>query len=320
MMAAVSNQPREIDRACGCGADSAEAVFVVNVDELSLTVARCGGCGVYVLDPMPTPDQLAPYYAPSYYGSTPKKFVGPVARAIGWFQAGRARMVARHAEAPARVLDVGCGNGGFIMQLHERGYAVEGTELSDSSASRVPNDADVPMHVGDLLDLDLPHGTYDVITMWHVLEHVPDPHATVQRIADLLKPGGTFLLAVPNAESWQARWFGRHWLHLDPPRHLYGFGPRSIDTLLRDAGFDTSSSHTWSLEQNPYGLAQSLLNAMGFPRDRAYDVLKGVSKAGVAARVTDLVMLALLAGPSVFWSSFESLIGKGATMTVVARR
>ena len=106
---------------------------------------------------------------------------------------------------------------------------------------------------------------------------------------------------------------------LDPPRHLFGLGHRSLPALLAQSGFEVLSIDTWSLEQNPYGFMQSLLNAVGFERDRAYNTLKGQPRS-LAGKTMDLLLLALLVGPGLVWSSVLSLLGRGSTMTVIARR
>jgi hypothetical protein len=89
---------------------------------------------------------------------------------------------------------------------------------------------------------------------------------------------------------------------------------------LEMTGFKVMRVHTWSLEQNPYGFAQSFLNAVGFPRDRAYNLLKGLPTGGVTGRILDRVLLALLVTPAFIFSSIASLLGRGATMTVIAQK
>ena len=308
-----------IRRACWCGARTARRIGRVPIpgEEVALDWIRCTGCGVYTYRQPPTDQILARAYAPEYYGATRRKFTGPIAAAVEWFQDGRARMVAREIEPGTRVLDVGCGNGGFLARMARRGFQVEGTEWTAQSAARVDPAAAGRIHVGDLLDLELPPAGFEAITLWHVFEHLPRPAESLARIRDLLVPGGVLFLALPNHESAQARRTGRHWFHLDPPRHLCGFGPRSLRQLAEPLGFTIQRQHTWSLEQNPYGDIQSALNARGFPRDRAYGVLKGTVRTG---RWADLARLALLAPCGVLRSSLESIAGRGATMTLVLRR
>lgn len=316
---------RTTARPCWCGTDRARVRYrLVAADGRAFRMVECAGCGVHALWPTPTPDELRPYYAREYYGTGTRKFIGPVAKLVAMFQGGRARLVQHHVRhAPGqspRVLDVGCGNGGFLVQLSERGFACEGTEWTADSAARVPTDAGIAMHVGDLLDIDLPAGRYDAITLWHVFEHLADPAATLAKINTLLAPRGRLFLSMPNQESLQAGLLGRHWFHLDPPRHLHAFGPRSLGTLLRARGFRIQWLTTWSFEQNPYGILQGTLNALGFPRERAYETLKGTRQLSAATRVIDLALVATLAGPSIAAAIAEAAIGRGGTMTLVARK
>ena len=155
-----------------------------------------------------------------------------------------------------------------------------------------------------------------------MLEHLRDPHATLQRVRELLVPGGTLIVSLPNVESWQAERFGAAWFHHDPPRHLFAFGVKSLTRLLRQDGFDIVSVGTWSLEQNPYGFIQSLLNTHPrmFPRDQAYSTLKGLNASSAGERARDLTLVSLLTIPALLHSAAEALAGKGATMTIVARR
>lgn len=308
-------------RDCWCGATAAQCIgefpWHSGTHSAVFPLVKCEGCGVLALFPQPSDEDLAAAYASEYYGPTRRKFVGPVSRVIGWFQGGRARDVARWVRAGGRVIDIGCGNGGFLSQLKERGFAVEGTERSPESAARVPEG--IRVHVGDLLDLELDAGAYDAVTIWHVFEHVRRPAETLKKMRTLLKPGGVLLMAVPNAASAQAERYGTHWLHHDPPRHLFGFGPESLTRLLNDSGFDVVETNTFSLEQNPYGEIQSRLNANGAPRDRLYNQLKGSSRDSLGIRLADLSRMALLAVPAVVRSTMESSRGKGASLIVVAR-
>ncbi len=308
--------------ACRCDTNPGEEIARFDLGEDGIVrLVRCPRCGLAALVPRPTEAVLRRWYDAGYYGAEHRrKFVGPLARAVARFQRGRARLAARCVPERGRLLDVGCGDGGFLQEMRRLGFVTEGTERTAESAARVPAAPGLRVYVGDLLDLDLPAEAYDVVTLWHVLEHLPEPEATLRCIHGLLRPGGKLLLSLPNAESWQARLFGRHWFHHDPPRHLYAFGPPTLVALLRRVGFVVEGTSTFSLEQNPYGVMQSALNALGFPRDRAYDLLKGLRPATRSTRLLDLALLGILAPPALAFALVESMAGRGGTMLVSARR
>lgn len=306
---------------CWCGGRlSLDRFDVATPEDGPYRVAQCDRCSVHALLPQPDDAALARAYAGAYYGSDRRKFVGPVARVIGWFQGQRARRVRSLVPAGGRVLDVGCGNGAFAIALAEAGYTIDATELSAQSAARVPAHSRVTVHVGDLMTLDLPEQTFDAITIWHVLEHVRDPHATLARAAALLKPGGLLLMEVPNHASWQARAFKADWLHLDPPRHLFGFTPQSLATLCVQTGFRVERISTLSLEQGPFGVVQSILNRFGLPRDRAYEQLKGTARTSALIKAMDIAMLAILTPIGVAASLLETAFGCGAVVNICAQK
>lgn len=308
-------------RRCWCGASMAQCVGMFDDESVEprWPLVQCCGCGVLALCPQPTNEELAAAYSGEYYGSSPRKFIAPIAALVGLSQGGRARLVARRLGKGGRVLDVGCGNGGFLVQMQRRGFVVEGTEWTADSAARVPKEANIPVHVADLLDMNLAAHSFDAVTLWHVFEHLRRPDETLRKIRSLIKPGGWLFLSLPNAESAQARRYGTHWFHHDPPRHLFGFGPHSLTQLLQDTGFRVETISTFSLEQNPFGEIQSALNARSSPRDRLYAQLKGRSEDSFRTRLGGMIGLLALVLPAIVRSTIESARGEGATMTIQAR-
>lgn len=303
---------------CWCGGCPTDVVARFTVPHAGdLRLLRCPACGTARLLPPPDDAVLAAAYARDYYGDAARKFRGPVDAAFARTQARRARAAAALVPPGGHVLDVGCGAGEFVRALRARGLDAEGTERTAEAAARAAAASGVPVHAGDVETLDLGSRRYDLVSIWHVLEHLRDPLAALRRAHGLLRPGGALLVAVPNAGSWQARVFGGHWFHHDPPRHLWAFDAPALQALLRRAGFVPGPVRTFSLEQNPYGVLQSALNALGFPRDRAYDLLKGVPRGG---RALDATLVGLLAVPALAFALVEAAAGRGGTLALVARR
>lgn len=137
--------------------------------------------------------------------------------------------------SPGHLLDVGCGNGLFLMRARDAGWSTLGLE-PDPIAANVAREAGVAVVEGTLdeIETDL---TFDVVSASHVIEHVHDPQQFLRRIYSILKPGGTLWVATPNIRSMGHAWYGSAWRGLEPPRHLVLFSKNSLRTLLTDSGY-----------------------------------------------------------------------------------
>ena len=139
----------------------------------------------------------------------------------------------------ARLLDVGCGAGGLLVLMRERGWNVEGQDIDSAAAANTLEQHDLKIHRVPLGDIPVEAGTFDAITMNHVIEHVIDPRRMLERCLELLRPGGVLALATVNRDSWCHARFHEHWRGLEIPRHLWVFTRASMDAVIRKAGFDT---------------------------------------------------------------------------------
>ncbi|GAB5403617.1 MAG: class I SAM-dependent methyltransferase [Aureliella sp.] len=136
----------------------------------------------------------------------------------------------------SRLLEVGCAHGGFLEQAQASGWVVDGVEPSELAATAARSKG-FDVHCGFLADADIQASSRDVVAMWMVLEHVPNPVELVDEVHRILRPGGIFTFSVPNASTWERWVFGRHWLGYDAPRHLQVFSVRRLRRLLVDQGF-----------------------------------------------------------------------------------
>ncbi len=137
---------------------------------------------------------------------------------------------------PGRALDVGCGRGHFLAAMRRRGWSVHGVEPSPQAAERAREEYGLPIQTGALRDVSR-SVEFDVVTLWHVLEHVADPVEFLGDVWRVLRPGGLVVIETPNVDSVDRRLFGRHWMGWDPPRHLHLFGPRTLAAILERRGF-----------------------------------------------------------------------------------
>jgi 2-polyprenyl-3-methyl-5-hydroxy-6-metoxy-1,4-benzoquinol methylase len=143
-----------------------------------------------------------------------------------------------------RLLDVGCGNGEYLDNMRRAGWEVTGVEPDEESVRMGRSHFGLEIHHGVLEDVCLPEGTFDVITMQHVVEHLSDPVQTLQSAYSLLRPGGRLVVVTPNVDSLARRLFSRHWASWDPPRHLFLFSNRTLRRALTEAGFNVRKAWT----------------------------------------------------------------------------
>lgn len=222
-------------------------------------VVQCRRCGFARTDPIPA--SLDRYYPARYrrYG----RVSGAILRRLylrrvdGW----RLRL-----PATGRALEIGAGTGWMLRAFRERGWRAVGSERTAEAAATVRAAAGVPAFAGDISALrEAP--ILDLVVMFHVLEHLADPMAELFAVAARVRPGGTLVLGLPNIASWQARIFGRHWMHLDAPRHLCHFTPNSIERALAMSGLRLVRIDFRSPEHDPLGWVQSALDLLGFEKD-----------------------------------------------------
>jgi SAM-dependent methyltransferase len=213
---------------------------------MCFSVVWCGDEGLGKTEPQP--QDLAPFYPVAYYGGRHGATAGfCLHRRLTWIDNG--------GQKGLRLLDVGCGDGSFLLVAKAQGWTVTGLE-------RFPDDArakglDVFTDVSELK----PTFGYDCITLWHSLEHISEPSKLLDQLQGLIKPGGRIIVAVPDFGGWQARLFGRYWLHLDVPRHLWHFTLPALCVAFKKAGLEVAQTYHQEFEYDLLGWSQSALNA-----------------------------------------------------------
>jgi 2-polyprenyl-3-methyl-5-hydroxy-6-metoxy-1,4-benzoquinol methylase len=289
------------------------------------SISDCQDCRVASTIPPVPQSEIARYYPPTYYGAKNRRFHPLLERLVAFFRWRRVRRIERYVTG-GRILDVGTGRGIFPGLMRERGWDAHGTEISEVAAQGAL-ESRLPVFIGDFLDAPYAPGSFDVVVLWHVLEHIRDGHAALAKCHELVRPGGLLVIAVPNFESLQAALAGPLWFHLDVPRHYFHFRLSALRTILADHGFRTVETAHFSAEQNLYGWIQSLLNLLGFRTNLLYDHLKTASAREASPTRLHPVQTLLLAVAlvpvvplSVLLFGLETLLRRGGTIELYTIR
>jgi 2-polyprenyl-3-methyl-5-hydroxy-6-metoxy-1,4-benzoquinol methylase len=290
-------------------------------------IELCENCGIAFTRPAPAAADLPKYYPPAYYGGGSKRFPAFVEQLQCALYRRRAAKVEQILGGKGKVLDIGCGPGFLLHEFRARGWDVHGTEFSEQSAAHACNALGLPVSIGDVAALQFGAASFDAVILWHVLEHMPDPHATIAEAARLLRPDGILLCAVPNFGSLEARFAQDNWFHLDVPRHLNHFTATALTTLLAVHNLALTNTSFFALEYDCFSFTQSVLNSLGLRHNLLYNVLRGAQAKVFPGRSTpawqtvgSVALAASLGLLSVPLTALAAALRTGATAAVYARK
>ncbi|MDN3587266.1 class I SAM-dependent methyltransferase [Pedobacter aquatilis] len=166
---------------------------------------------------------------------------------------------------PATILDFGSGKGLFLQFAKEQGFNVKGIESSVPRAEYARKYFDVDINTDYYKSGSVFNKKFDVLTLFHVLEHIHLSDSLLQNlIQGNLKDDGLLVIEVPNFSSWQSKWAGNKWLHLDVPRHISHFTPKILKKLIEDNDFQVKSSAYFSLHLGIIGMVQTMFSWFGY--------------------------------------------------------
>lgn len=205
----------------------------------AFAMVRCRTCGLVYLNPRPTPDVLLALYVDYHARFGQNETVWDRLMNRIFREAEDLLCASVRGPGPQRLLDVGCGFGGFVAAMRRRGWDVEGLDPSPTAVAAA-RAMERPVRLGTLDALQGERGKYDAITMFYVLEHLPDPMGALRTAWSLLGPGGILLLRVPHTTPIVRLLapFGAGGSLYDPPFHLYDFSPAVLREMVARAGFD----------------------------------------------------------------------------------
>ncbi len=205
------------------------------------SIWECNSCRGKFTQGVPAEDKIGAYYSSEEYIShsdTRTGMVNSIYHMVRGITLKKKRKLVKKFSSlnSGKILDIGCGTGAFLNEMKQAGWEIMGIEPDAGARSNaatlhgiIPSEPEALFH--------LEEESFDVITMWHVLEHVHRLHDYLAQLKKIIKPGGVILIAVPNHQSSDARHYRQHWAGYDVPRHLYHFAPESMKRLASKYGF-----------------------------------------------------------------------------------
>lgn len=222
-----------------CGAEEVQFRFTAKGYRIFL----CPKCTVQFVFPTPTEEQIAEIYSDDYF-KRGNKYAASLSHVAKLSQSpevandeSKIRLVQNYTDGK-RLLDVGCALGGFLLRAKESGFDVSGVEYSESAAKHSREVHGLDVSQGTLFEAALPSESFDVVTMWDVIEHLADPHENLAEVSRLLKPGGILVMTTGDVNSLWSRLLGKYWQLMTPPQHLFYYSPTSLKTAIANQSLE----------------------------------------------------------------------------------
>lgn len=219
-------------------------------------VVRCSACGVEFLEPQPDSATLAKIYSANYFlnerEGVARADVDRLKRQTARLyldlmicaDAKQSQTAQSEPRQKARILEIGCGAGDFLLEAQARGFQVSGIETSEYASARANSRLGAELvERGEIETVSLPEGTVDVVVFCDVIEHVRDPRTFLKLVHGCLRPGGLAFIVTPSTDSWSRRLMGERWMEYKT-EHLFYFSRRSLKHLLTQHGFDAIQFHS----------------------------------------------------------------------------
>ena len=221
-----------------------------------------------ILKTFPVPENLGKYYESEHYIShtdSKRTFQDKVYQKVKSYMLSQKANWIRNISKGTQILDYGCGTGDFLLKMQKLNWEVSGIEPNDAArnlAQKKCGNVQSSLH-------DLKNQKFDVITLWHVLEHIPDFEGKLDEFKKLLKPNGLLIIAVPNYKSYDAKYYKKFWAAWDVPRHLWHFSRKGILEIMKsknfkctlEKGLQFDSFYVSMLSENNKASKPNLLNA-----------------------------------------------------------
>jgi 2-polyprenyl-3-methyl-5-hydroxy-6-metoxy-1,4-benzoquinol methylase len=237
---------KEIDTCLVCGSSQTEHFITCKdytVSKKDFQIKQCKECGFKFTSPRPEDSELGQYYKAEEYISHSDTKEGLINKLYHWVRSytliKKLQLVMHYSKLKkGKILDYGAGTGAFLNTCKQNGWDALGIEPDETARKVMKEKFRITIYSSLHEAKNNPaFSEFDVITAWHVLEHVPDLKETIETLRQLLKPKSLLIVAVPNPESFDAKKYKEYWAAYDVPRHLYHFSPKAMNMLMSHSGF-----------------------------------------------------------------------------------
>ncbi len=209
-----------------------------SVSSEKFKIVSCETCGFVLTNPRPEPNNIGRYYKSENYIShtnNKKGLFNFLYQTIRKYTIERKVQMIKKFDTK-NLLDIGCGTGEFLNKAKSQGISVEGIEPSEKARKQCKQNYN--LNINQSADMEAyDDNKFDCITMWHVLEHMPDLNTLIESIYTKTSPNGKIIIGVPNYESWDAKYYKKYWAAWDVPIHFWHFTKESIEKLFKKHGF-----------------------------------------------------------------------------------
>lgn len=290
-----------------------------NLFDAPFNLLRCDSCGFIFLGGV---IKLNGLYPKAYYRN-PKVLLKLLFNfALDIFISSRIKLVRKYRKNPGKILDIGCGDGSFLVGIKRYGWDVLGADTSPAARDCMA-DKKLPLLKSGFLDSDIGAESMDAVTYWYSFEHLANPAEYLDKTYRVLKKGGILIVSVQNIESLQAVFSGSKWFHLDIPRHILHFSPATLKKILSRTHFTILDIEHHSLQMNVFGWYQSLLNLLGCRTNFLYKSLKrdyGFGKNTILPFLATVLLSPFILPLSVMLAKTEELCKRGGIITAIAKK
>lgn len=275
-------------------------------------LVTCDECGLLYQSPRPTQAAIGRYYPAHYqpFGrAIEEAYRSPFMRWLKHQQLRTRCLQIYRLRQHGSLLDVGCATGLFLNEMRRYGrWRLAGIEIAPDAAAYARERFYLDVFNGQIEDAPWPDNSFDVITLWDVLEHLPDPAGALRRLSKLLTDQGVLVVSVPNLDSFDAYIFGRYWTGLDAPRHFWVFRKQDMVRLLENTGYRVVRSYCF------YGRYTTFANSViNWLRAR----LRNSTVRRSLEAIVRFPLWRYLFRP---YFALVDRLGRGAILTIVAER